>query len=105
MYVKLNKKDKAFRTNKISYLDFKLIEMDRVLTNLFARLKHNGAPSKLGAKSMTLALYRDEFLDPKNKHWFKSFALGMHTLRVLQCMEHLIFSTTLDNVGASGFGE
>jgi hypothetical protein len=71
--MKLSKKDKAFRTNKISYVDHKLIEMDRVLTNLFARLKYNGAPSKLHAKPMTLGLYQDEFLDPKNEHWFKHF--------------------------------
>ena len=71
--MKLNKKDKAFRTNKISYVDYKLVEMDRVLTNLFARLKYNGAPSKLNAKPMSLSLYKDEFLDPKNQHWFKDF--------------------------------
>ena len=71
--MKLGKKDKAFRTNKISYVDYKLIEMDRVLTNLFARLKYNGAPSKLHAKPMTLGLYQEEFLDPKNEHWFKHF--------------------------------
>ncbi len=71
--MKLSKKDKAFRTNKISYVDYKLVEMDRVLTNLFARLKYNGAPSKLHAKPMTLGLYHDEFLDPKNRHWFKHF--------------------------------
>ncbi|MCC2523578.1 methylation-associated defense system protein MAD7 [Vibrio coralliilyticus] len=71
--MKLNKRDKAFRSNKVSYLDFKLIEMDRVLTHLFARLKHNGASSKLSAKGMTVELFRDEFLDARNKHHFNDF--------------------------------
>jgi hypothetical protein len=31
--MKLGKKDKAFRTNKVSYLDYKIVEMDRVLTS------------------------------------------------------------------------
>ena len=38
----LQKKDREFRLPKISYLDFKYIEMDRVLTGLFERLEHNG---------------------------------------------------------------
>jgi hypothetical protein len=38
----LSKKDKEFRLPKISYLDFKYTEMDRVLTNLFGRLQFNG---------------------------------------------------------------
>ena len=43
----LSSKDRAFNTKKVSYLDFKQIEMDRVLTALFARLAHNGYPSRL----------------------------------------------------------
>ena len=78
--MKLNKKDKAFRTNKISHIDYKYIEMDRVLTNLFARLKHNGAPSKLKAKPMSLALYKEEFLDPKNEGWFNNFGQAPSTV-------------------------
>lgn len=41
----LQKKDREFRLPKISYLDFKTIEMDRVLTGLFERLEHGGYPS------------------------------------------------------------
>ncbi len=78
--MKLDKKDKAFRTNKIAYLDYKMIEMERVLTNLFSRLNFNGAPSKLGANPMTVALYRDEFTDPKNSHRFKGFGDSVDTV-------------------------
>jgi hypothetical protein len=43
----LTKQDREFRLPKITYVDFKQIEMDRVLTAFFQRLKHNGYPSKL----------------------------------------------------------
>ncbi len=72
--MKLGKKDKAFRINKVSYLDYKIVEMDRVLTHLFARLKHNGASSKLSAKGMTIELFKDEFVDSRNSNHFKGFA-------------------------------
>ena len=38
-------RDRTFNNKKISYLDFKQIEMDRVLTALFARLAHLPAVS------------------------------------------------------------
>jgi hypothetical protein len=78
--MKLGKKDKAFRTNKVSYLDYKMIEMDRVLTHLFARLKHNGASSKLSAKGMTVDLFKEEFLDPSNEQHFKGFSQAPTTI-------------------------
>jgi hypothetical protein len=49
----MTKADREFRLSKISYLDFKHVEMDRVLTALFARLQHNGRPSRL-ARSIEL---------------------------------------------------
>ena len=39
--------DREFRLPKISYLDFKHIEMDRVLHGLFERLAHNGYPESV----------------------------------------------------------
>ncbi|MFA0181329.1 hypothetical protein AB4463_13040 [Vibrio cyclitrophicus] len=72
--MKLGKKDKAFRTNKVSYLDYKIVEMDRVLTHLFARLKHNGASSKLSAKGMSVDLFKEEFLDSRNEKHFNGFS-------------------------------
>ena len=53
----LSKRDREFRLPKISYLDFKHLEMDRVLTALFARLAHNGYPSRLRRK-VRVALVR-----------------------------------------------
>lgn len=43
----ISRQDTAFRLPKISLLDFKQIDMDRVLTGLFARVKHRGYPSRL----------------------------------------------------------
>ncbi|WMP19481.1 methylation-associated defense system protein MAD7 [Thiothrix lacustris] len=79
--MKLSAKDKAFRTNKVSYMDFKLIEMDRVLTNLFARLKHSGAGSRLKAKPMAVEMYVEEFTDPKNQQQFQHFAQHQDTVK------------------------
>lgn len=68
----LRKKDKAFRLPKISYLDFKQIEMDRVLTSFFARLQHNGYPSRLiRQKQLKLEAFRKEFTG--NPQWFRGF--------------------------------
>lgn len=39
-------RDKEFRTPKVTYIDFKYIEMDRVLTMLFPRLKFDGKASR-----------------------------------------------------------
>ena len=39
-------RDKEFRTPKTTYVDFKHIEMDRVLTMLFPRLKYDGYASR-----------------------------------------------------------
>ena len=43
----LSKRDRDFRLPKISYLEFKQLEMDRVLTALLARLRHNGLSSRI----------------------------------------------------------
>ena len=62
----LQKKDREFRLPKISYLDFKYIEMDRVLTGLFERLEHNGYPSVFRDKrGLTVEKFVDDILDAK----------------------------------------
>ncbi|MFJ9431103.1 hypothetical protein ACIRQY_15790 [Streptomyces sp. NPDC101490] len=43
----VNGKDREFRHPGISYLDYKALEMDRVLTAFLARLWHRGLPSRL----------------------------------------------------------
>lgn len=69
----LQKRDKEFRLSKISYLDFKLTEMDRVLTNLFSRIQHDGYPSRLRqARENTVDLFAEHFLSQPDK--FKGFS-------------------------------
>lgn len=59
----LQKKDREFRLTKISYLDFKYIEMDRVLTGLFERLEHIGYPSVFRDKrELTVEKFVDDII-------------------------------------------
>ena len=68
----ISKRDREFRLPKISYLDFKYLEMDRVLTALFARLAHNGFPSQLRRKAdLTVEAFVEEFLE--HPEWFSGF--------------------------------
>jgi hypothetical protein len=72
MAVKL--KDKEFRLTTVSLLDFKSTEMDRVLTGLFARIKHRGYDSRLSQQELhTVGTFVDEFVDEKNAEKFKGF--------------------------------
>jgi hypothetical protein len=60
----LSKKDKDFRLTKTSYLEFKQIEMDRVLTTLLARIRHSGLPSRIRRTvDITLRDFTNEFLE------------------------------------------
>lgn len=68
----LSKRDREFRLPKISYLDFKQLEMDRVLTAFFARLAHNGYPSRLRRKvELSVESFVEEFLE--HPEWFTGF--------------------------------
>ncbi|WKT61291.1 hypothetical protein Q2E61_03630 [Microbulbifer thermotolerans] len=66
-------RDKEFRIPKVSYLDFKHIEMDRVLTMLFPRLKYDGWGSRRPPRGRDLSI--DEFLEDFLEHpeWFSGF--------------------------------
>ncbi len=66
-------RDKEFRIPKVSYLDFKHIEMDRVLTMLFPRLKYDGYGSRRPPRGGDLSV--DEFLEDFLEHpeWFSGF--------------------------------
>lgn len=76
----LTRKDKEFRLAKVSYLDFKQLEMDRVLTALFARLAHNGFPSRLRRKfEIDLDRFVEEFLE--HPEWFEGFQAHPEILR------------------------
>jgi hypothetical protein len=64
----LQKKDREFRLTKISYLDFKLLEMDRVLTGLFERLEHGGLPSVFKDKrELTVKQFVDDICEAQEK--------------------------------------
>jgi len=68
----LSKRDREFRLAKISYLDFKQLEMDRVLTAFFARLAHNGYPSRLRRKvELSVESFVEEFME--HPEWFTGF--------------------------------
>jgi hypothetical protein len=68
----LSKRDREFRLPKISYLDFKHLEMDRVLTAFFARLAHNGFPSRLRRKvELSVETFIEEFME--HPEWFAGF--------------------------------
>ena len=58
----LKSRDKHFRLPKISMLDFKTLEMDRVLTGLFARIHHKGEDSRLYKKDTTIETFEEHFL-------------------------------------------
>ncbi|QKX16916.1 hypothetical protein [Microbulbifer sp. YPW1] len=66
-------RDKEFRIPKVSYLDFKHIEMDRVLTMLFPRLKYDGYASRRPPRGGDLSV--DEFLEDflEHREWFAGF--------------------------------
>lgn len=69
----LKSRDKHFRLPKISLLDFKSIEMDRVLTGLFARIHHKGEDSRLYKKDTTIETFAGHFVDIKNSDRFRDF--------------------------------
>lgn len=73
MAIKL--RDKEFRLNTVTLLDFKSTEMDRVLTGLFARIKHGGYDSRLSqAELHTIEKFVAQFLDEKNANKFRGFS-------------------------------
>jgi len=69
----LAKRDREFRLAKVSYVDFKSIEMDRVMTRFFERLEHNGFPSRLRDKrELTVEHFVDELVE--SSEMFVGFA-------------------------------
>ncbi|MBU1195213.1 MAG: hypothetical protein KKE62_16075 [Proteobacteria bacterium] len=65
-------RDKEFRCTKVSFLEFKHMDMDRLLTMLFPRLKFDGHGNRLlRRKLLTIKDFRDEFIDKKD--WFEGF--------------------------------
>lgn len=68
----LQTRDREFRHPRISYLDFKLVEMDRVLTSFLARVWHSGYPSRILRNiDLTVKDFVDEFVE--HPEWFSGF--------------------------------
>lgn len=72
----VSKKHTEFRLPKITYIEFKAIEMDRVLTNLFMRLQNNGFTSRLMRQSRRVELTVEDFVQQaiNNPAQFSGFA-------------------------------
>ena len=73
----LDKKDKAFALSKITYVDYKHIEIDRALLNFFPRLKFDGYPGRVRNPNriFTIEEFLAEFIDKaKNQDKFVGFA-------------------------------
>lgn len=69
----ISKRDKEFRTAKITYVDFKHIEMDRTLTMLFPRLKYDGYSSRfIRGRILNISDFVNEFVE--HEEWFKGFS-------------------------------
>jgi len=71
----LNKTDKDFRYPKVAHIDFKLLEMDRVLIAFLQRLYHHGYPSRLTRPfDLTVSAFRNEFIEhPERFEGFDRF--------------------------------
>jgi hypothetical protein len=67
-------RDKEFRLAKISYVDYKHIEIDRTLLNLFPRLKFDGYAGRVRSVPLTIEKFVEEFVDEKNADKFRGFA-------------------------------
>src|SRR5215212_2884029 len=70
----LKGRHKEFRLPKITYVDYKYIDMDRVLTMLFPRLKYDGYGSRRPPRTTELSVeeFAKEFCE--NSDWFPGFS-------------------------------
>src|SRR6266536_3289852 len=77
----LKGRDKEFRTPKTTYVDFKQIEMDRVLTMLFPRLKYDGYASRRPPRGgdLTVEAFLEDFLE--HPEWFAGFDHYPHVVQ------------------------
>lgn len=66
-------RDKEFRTPKISYIDYKHIEIDRTLLNLFPRLKFDGYNGRVRNTPLTIEKFVETLVEDENKEKFRGF--------------------------------
>lgn len=69
-------RDREFRFPQISYVDYKQIEIDRTLLNLFPRLKFNGYLGRVKKQlfQLTIEAFQEELTAEKNKEAFIGFS-------------------------------
>jgi hypothetical protein len=74
---------REFRFPQVSFIDYKHIEIDRTLLNLFPRLKYEGYPGRLRKLPFQLNIeaFLDEFTDKKNAANFVGFAQHREVVR------------------------
>lgn len=71
--VLLRSRDREFSLPQISYVDYKTIEMDRVLTAFLARLWYEGQTVRLSRSfDLTIDSFVQEFME--HPEWFRGFA-------------------------------
>lgn len=74
---------REFRFPQISYVDYKQIDIDRTLLNLFPRLKFDGYLGRVKRQpfKLTIEAFHEELIDEKNKEKFLGFAANPEVVR------------------------
>ncbi|MFC4493512.1 hypothetical protein ACFPA8_05110 [Streptomyces ovatisporus] len=71
----LRRRDTEFKHLGVSYLDFKRVQMDRVLTGFLMRLNHKGLTSRMVRRNnLSVPEFAGEFTDERHADKFQGFA-------------------------------
>ncbi|MFB7048189.1 hypothetical protein ACFCX7_18800 [Streptomyces microflavus] len=71
----LRRRDTEFKHLGVSYLEYKRVQMDRVLTGFLMRLNHKGLTSRMVRRNdLSAAQFAGEFTDPRHADRFQGFA-------------------------------
>ncbi|OIJ91185.1 methylation-associated defense system protein MAD7 [Streptomyces colonosanans] len=71
----LRRRDTEFKHLGVSYLEFKRVQMDRVLTGFLMRLNHKGLTSRMVRRNdLSVAEFAGEFTDARHTDRFQGFA-------------------------------
>jgi hypothetical protein len=71
----LRRRDSEFKHLGVSYLEYKRVEMDRVLTGFLMRVNHRGLPSKMvHRKDLSVETFVKEFTSDRHTGQFPGFA-------------------------------
>lgn len=76
-------RSREFRFPQISYVDYKQIDIDRTLLNLFPRLKFDGYLGRIKKQpfKLTTEAFHEELIDEKNKEKFLGFSANPEVVR------------------------